>query len=128
MFKQGIPATGLLEMRVVHEHGVIESAAPDFKLPTPGVEAYVIGRSDNSSSYTPDIDLAIYSAQEKGVSRRHAVLVRYKGLVQVIDLDSVNGTFINGKRLSPQLPYNLNSGDRLSLANLDLIISRVVND
>lgn len=124
MFKQGMHATGLLEMRVIHESGVIENASPDFRLPPPGVEAYVIGRSDNSSSYTPDIDLAIYSAQEKGVSRRHAVLVRYKGLIQVIDLDSVNGTFINGKRLSPQLPYNLNSGDRLSLANLDLLVSR----
>ncbi|MBC7871769.1 MAG: FHA domain-containing protein [Chitinophagaceae bacterium] len=125
MFKQGMQANGVLELRIIRDGVLTDTRAPDYRVPAPGVEAYVIGRTDNNSSYEPDIDLALHGAQERGVSRRHAVLVRYKGLVQIIDLDSVNGTFINSKRLSPQIPYNLNSGDRLSLANLDLLITRM---
>ncbi|MDX1994234.1 MAG: FHA domain-containing protein [bacterium] len=128
MFKQGMQASGIIELRVVQDGLLTDSAPPDFRVPAPGVEGYILGRSDNSSSYTPDIDLAEHSAQERGVSRRHAVLVRHKGLVQIIDLDSVNGTFINGKRLTPQIPYNLNSGDKLSLANLDVFITRIASN
>jgi pSer/pThr/pTyr-binding forkhead associated (FHA) protein len=53
------------------------------------------------------------------------VLVRYRGALHVIDLSSVNGTFLNGKRLLPDVPYPVNSGDQLSLANLNLIITQI---
>lgn len=125
MSKQGIQASGTLEFRVV-KNGIVTPQTPaDFRLAAPGVEGYVFGRSDSSSSYEPDIDLFDHGAQQAGVSRRHAVILRYRGLVHVLDLDSVNGTFLNGKRLSPHIPYMLNSGDRLSLANLEIIISQV---
>lgn len=91
----------------------------------PDVEGQILGRSDAHSSYKPDVDLAAHEARDKGVSRRHAVLVRYRGALHVIDLSSVNGTFLNGKRLLPDVPYPVNSGDQLSLANLNLILSQV---
>lgn len=91
----------------------------------PGVEGQILGRSDANSSYKPDVDLAGHEARDKGVSRRHAVLVRYRGALHVIDLSSVNGTFLNGKRLLPDVPYPVNSGDQLSLANLNLVITQV---
>jgi len=122
MFKQGIAADGNLEVRVVKDGKLVTDSPPDFEIIAPGVEGYVLGRSDSSSSYEPDIDLFKHSAQELGVSRRHAALVRHRGLVNIIDLDSVNGTFMNGKRLSPYLPYAFNPGDRLSLANLEIVI------
>ena len=122
MFKQGIAADGIVEIRIVKNGNLNTEGPPDFRINSPGVEGYVIGRSDGSSSYEPDIDLFDHGAQESGVSRRHAVLVRYRGLVNIIDLDSVNGTFMNGKRLSPHIPYSFNPGDRLSLANLELVV------
>jgi pSer/pThr/pTyr-binding forkhead associated (FHA) protein len=51
-------------------------------------------------------------------------LVRTRGLVHILDLGSVNGTFINGTRLSSMVAYPLNSGDQLSLANLTVRISK----
>lgn len=89
----------------------------------PGVEGYIIGRADNLSSYQPDIDLVQLGAQQRGISRRHAVLVRYQGYIHIIDLDSTNGTYVNGNRLPAYVAHPLKPGDRLSFANLSLIIS-----
>ena len=35
-----------------------------------------------------------------------------------MDLNSVNGTWVNNYRLSPRLPYALRSGDELKLGEL----------
>ncbi len=83
-------------------------------------EGFVLGRSDVRSTYVPDIDLATFRALEKGVSRRHAAFVHYQGKLHVIDLSSVNGTFLNGKKLKPELPYIVNDGDHLGLGDLAL--------
>lgn len=129
MLKQGIQALGSLEIRVAvmvegEETGTLDMEAPPaYVFGAPAEEGYILGRSDSNSSYEPDIDLMVHGAQERGVSRRHAALVRHRGLVHVVDLDSVNGTFLNSKRLSPHIPYPLNPGDRLSLANLEITIS-----
>ena len=117
-------ASGLIALEILLD----DADAPDetlFEIESPGVEGYVMGRSDTTSSYEPDIDLTPYKGQELGVSRRHAVLVRSRGLVHILDLGSVNGTFINGTRLSSMVAYPLNSGDQLSLANLSMRISTV---
>jgi predicted component of type VI protein secretion system len=44
-----------------------------------------------------DCDLRILSSQ---VSRRHCLLSIHEGVLSVEDLDSVNGTFVNGKRVA----------------------------
>src|SRR6516162_5818783 len=44
-----------------------------------------------------DCDLRILSSQ---VSRRHCLLSIHDGVLSVEDLDSVNGTFVNGKRVA----------------------------
>ncbi len=119
--RPGIPATGMLEIEVLGEGG----DQSRFQFSAPGVEGYIIGRSDNKSSYTPDLDLTAHNALQKGLSRRHAVLVRYQGIVHVLDLSSVNGTFLNGQRLSPEVPYPVRSGDKLRLGNFNLQVSRV---
>lgn len=92
-----------------------------FRIDAPAVEGYIIGRSDMNSSYRPDIDLMACNALEKGVSRRHAALVRYQGLVHILDLNSVNGTFLNGERLQPDIPYPLNPDDDLRFGTLNVM-------
>ena len=37
-----------------------------------------------------------------------------------MDLNSANGTFINGYRLTPQVPYWLRQGDRVRLGRVVL--------
>lgn len=116
----GIPAVGTLEIEVLVEGG----SQARFQFSAPGVEGYIIGRSDNKSSYTPDIDLTAYNALQKGLSRRHAALVRYQGMVHVLDLSSVNGTFLNGQRLAPEAPYPVRAGDKLRLGNFNIQLNR----
>ncbi len=116
-----MPAKGSIRIRIdAHDE-------PIFMIDAPAVEGYIIGRSDVSHHYTPDIDLAGLTAREMGVSRRHAALVRYHGAVHVIDLGSVNGTFINDKRLQADQLSPLTAGDRLRLGHLTLIIEHVTS-
>src|SRR5215213_3810885 len=50
-----------------------------IQLEAPQNEGYVLGRSEDGSDYKPDIDFARFGARERGVSRRHAALVRFQG-------------------------------------------------
>lgn len=102
-----------------------EAANDGVQLDLAGSEGFVLGRSDSKSSYIPDVDLAAFMALDKGVSRRHAAFVRYEGKLHIVDLSSVNGTFLNGSRLSPEVPYPLHPGDRLVLGELTLLLSQV---
>lgn len=116
LVKDGIALRDVIELRVLGDERVT------LRLETPQHEGYVIGRSDESSDYLPDVDLSAYGARQQGVSRRHAALVRYREIVHIIDLNSVNGTFLNDRKLLPDTPYPLNSGDSLKLGTFSLLI------
>lgn len=97
---------------------------PVFKVDVPTEEGYVLGRSDETSDFIPDIDLVIYGAREKGISRRHVALVRFHDQPHILDLASVNGTFLNGKRLLADIPYPLDDHNQVRLGTLHLTISK----
>jgi len=82
-----------------------------------------IGRLDPASASFPDVDLSSDGGLEKGVSRRHAKITRRGREVFIEDLGSINGTFLNRKKLTPYLPQTLKSGDELQLGKLILRIS-----
>ena len=102
---------------------IADSERTAFLIDTPFVEGYIIGRSDENAQYVPDIDLAPYDSREKGVSRRHAALVNYHGQPHIIDLFSVNGTYLDGHRLPPDQPHPLGRENLLRLGMLDVIIT-----
>jgi hypothetical protein len=81
-------------------------------------KAIHMGRLDPASDVFPEIDLTNDNGLEKGVSRRHARILKREGTVVVEDLGSINGTFINSKRLAPYLPEVLRHGDQLQLGKL----------
>lgn len=89
-------------------------------LPLPQSNQALIGRADPVSHFTPDVDLGSYDALEQGVGRRHARLLVQNGQIVVEDLDSTNGTFVNGQRLQPRQPQPLREGDQLQLGRLVL--------
>jgi hypothetical protein len=70
----------------------------------------------------PTLDLVSFGAMENGVSRKHALLRRLGADVVVLDLESTNGTWLNGVRLTPNQPVMLRSGDKVLLARLMLQI------
>jgi pSer/pThr/pTyr-binding forkhead associated (FHA) protein len=82
-----------------------------------------IGRLDPASGSFPDVDLSDYGGAEKGVSRRHAKIIRREGGFFIEDLGSFNGTFLNHKKLTPYRLEALTSGDELQLGKLALRVS-----
>ncbi len=83
----------------------------------------VLGREDQRAGTVPDVNLQSYGAAGKGVSRRHALIVRRDTALNVIDLDTPNGTFLNGQRLIANQPRILRDGDELRLGHMILRIS-----
>lgn len=79
-----------------------------------------LGRVDAAASVFPEVDLSDDSDASHGVSRRHARILKQGGMVVVEDMGSINGTFVNGKRLDPYLPEVLNDGDILLLGKLKI--------
>ncbi|MEW6286745.1 MAG: FHA domain-containing protein [Chloroflexota bacterium] len=57
-----------------------------------------------------DIDPTKHDTK-KIISRRHAMIQRKNDQFLLYDLNSRNGTFVNGKRISSQSPYVLKPGD-----------------
>ena len=82
-----------------------------------------IGRLDLTSASFPEVDLTSDDGLEEGVSRRHAKITRRGKEVFIEDLGSINGTFLNRKKLTPYLPQALKSGDELQLGKLILRVS-----
>ena len=56
----------------------------------------------------------------RSVSHRHARLTRREGRLCVEDLNSTNGTRVNGRRLEPFAPRVLAPGDAVALGDVDL--------
>ena len=80
----------------------------------------VVGRTDALSGVTPDLDLEPYAGELAGLSRHHARLTWRDGQCWIEDLNSVNWTYLNNQRLSPERPTLLNDGDLLRLGNVVL--------
>lgn len=68
------------------------------------------------------VDLTPFDAIQLGVSRRHAAIHREEDGYYITDLNSTNGTRINGHRLLPNTPWRLSRGDVVTLGRLNLIV------
>jgi hypothetical protein len=85
---------------LVRENGGIIQAACRDQL--------IIGRRGSMTHV--DVDLADFEARDLGVSRNHCMLEFTGDRVLVRDMESVNGTFLNGQQLSPMRGYEVNHG------------------
>jgi hypothetical protein len=86
----------------------------------------VIGRISTTATLVPDIDLSMAGAK-RGVSRLHLSL-RYDPdhrTINILDMGSANGSYINGQRLHPHEIRILRHGDELRLGKLVLNVSFV---
>ncbi|ABX40430.1 DUF6382 domain-containing protein [Lachnoclostridium phytofermentans] len=62
-----------------------------------------------------------YSLINTAVSRYHAKLEKDESRFILTDLDSTNGTFVNGRKLMPNENFEIKQGDTVSFANIGFI-------
>lgn len=86
-------------------------------------ERVLVGRSDGDDTGSDlGLDLAAFGGDKTGVSRRHAVLSWQGDGAYIKDLDSTNGTRINGLKLSSNRSYRLHDGDEIELGSARLTV------
>jgi len=85
-----------------------------------GRENFTLGRAVEGQAVIPDVDLATHEAYDMGVSRLHAEIRLLEKGIFLADLDSVNGSMVNGRKLEPQSPSPLRHGDILQLGRMRL--------
>lgn len=88
----------------------------------------LLGRN-HPPHFTVDIDLSTYELSFPAtISRHHAVIQWANNKLQIIDLASRNGTFVNGQQLTPQsanqpsAPVVLTVGSTIRLGDLEFAI------
>jgi hypothetical protein len=81
----------------------------------------VIGRKGETASDI-SFDLAPLGGYHLGLSRRHALIRRTEHACEVVDLGSVNGTWLNDERLVPHKAYPLSRGSHLRLGQMRLFV------
>ena len=75
-------------------------------------QSYTLRQGENVIGREAGCDLRLDVVR---VSRRHAVIAWDGRRAQVQDLNSTNGTFVNGRRLDANRPVEFGMGDRLEL-------------
>lgn len=86
------------------------------------VQMAFLGRASENFKVHPLLDLTLFDAVTKGVSRVHAAVYRTTAGMAIEDRASSNGTWLNGVRLEPRKFYRLSSGDHLFLSKLAIEI------
>ena len=79
-----------------------------------------IGRSNENDIPLPD--------NEKRVSSKHARLDRQGNLLQIMDLGSTNGTFVNGRKIEPNSGVDIKDGDKISIGLYSLLLATIDDD
>jgi pSer/pThr/pTyr-binding forkhead associated (FHA) protein len=97
----------------------VKSSGTSIPIPA-GKKEVIIGREDPVSGIFPEIDLDPHGGHDGGVGRKHARMFIQNEQLMVEDQDSVNGTFINKKKLNAFQPHLLNDGDEVRLGKIIL--------
>ena len=109
--RAALPERGI----AVYVEGAFQPAYVDSK------GEFVIGRKIDTTSDV-SLDLSTLGGYHLGISRRHAVIQRTEHGYELLDLGSVNGTWLNDERLVPQKAYPLVSGSHLRLGRMRLFV------
>lgn len=102
---------------------IADDETPPVVLRLPQKRQIIMGREDPKAGQNPDIDLIPYGAYQCGISRRHSSLELNGKRLLVRDLESSNGTFLNGDMLDPQEPNQIRDGDVLHLGKLRIKVT-----
>ena len=99
---------GVCRLRLVGDPSMPREIVVDIQ---PG-RAFTIGRFDVSvGQKQSDFE---FGKSTKAVSRRHAAIEREENDYFIVDLASSAGTFVDGLRLTPNVPKSIANGNRIS--------------
>ncbi len=117
-------------------HRTIPEPGPSFSLPKAWISLHILdsgyilpladrteftlGRVVDGQPIMPDVDLTPHNAYAYGVSRLHAVLRLTGNKIVIMDLESSNGTYVNGVRIPPNVETALAHGDVIALGKLKI--------
>ncbi len=101
---------------------LVVSTGHRISLPAEG--ELILGRLDIGLSLTPDVDLTSDIQGVQSISRRHAKIAAFRGRHLIEDLDSTNGTAVNGRPLNPGQRVPLQPGDHINLGLCELAYNR----
>ena len=80
-----------------------------------------LGRRDYTTGFIPDVDLT-KEDEEKYISRKHAKISYIDNRFYVSEEPgAVNGTFLNGNKLTTGVKHELNNEDEVTLCHLDIV-------
>jgi hypothetical protein len=79
-----------------------------------------LGRFEPDKRQPDELDLTPYGASERGVSRFHAQIFLKHNQLFITDLQSSNGTYIRGIKVTAYIPAALCKGDEVRLGRLTL--------
>jgi hypothetical protein len=119
-FDPKLSARGVLA-RILHPVSGVGLALPIGKAKA------TLGRDDPVRGIYPDLDLTDYGGPVGGVSRLHARITIVESAGEgdhqfyIEDLNSVNGTFVNEVKLTPNVRRQLNDGDELRLGRVKVV-------
>ena len=106
------------------EHWLLELIFLDPDIPAFGIELagdIVLGVTRYGTG-KPDLDLRPFGGDGEAVSRRHALLHPGSEALLLMDLGSVNGTWISGERLDPHVPVSITKSTIISLSTMTFAI------
>src|SRR5262245_52938651 len=98
------PSEPELTLMIVTPTGVQPITVP------PG-EQITLGRTNQGGQANLHLDFDPFAAAELGVSRLHAVINYTQPIATIADLESTNGTYLNGQKLKPYQAHILRYGD-----------------
>ncbi|HXH27936.1 MAG TPA: FHA domain-containing protein, partial [Candidatus Polarisedimenticolia bacterium] len=97
---------------------ILEGGGRLFPITT---ETALIGRYDPVTGTRPDVDLTQVDIN-RSVSRRHAKIVAQSGAFLLSEeVGALNGTFVNGQRLTSGKPMTIVGGDTVGLGMVSMI-------
>lgn len=139
-FAEWGPKTKTTDMQALTPEAIREwsiKATKEAAIPEKGIAFYVEGYANpayidttaefilgRKSETTADLllDLAPFGGYSLGLSRRHAVIRQTGRGYEMLDLGSVNGTWLNEERLAPHQSYPLPSGSHVRLGRMRLLV------
>ncbi|MFZ4827103.1 MAG: FHA domain-containing protein [Phototrophicaceae bacterium] len=104
---------------VIEFHPLLEGTSQKVQVQVR--DMMTVGRGKGAGA--PDVDLTSFDALKHGVSRRHAVILARSKFLSLRDLNSTNGTLLNGLLLNPNQDVPLEHGDTISFGHLKVELS-----
>ncbi|MBI5667262.1 MAG: FHA domain-containing protein [Chloroflexi bacterium] len=94
----------------------------DTPIPLIVTQPVSFGRANSTGSLKSHVDLTRFDAVNYGVSRLHMILHQKDGKFFVEDMDTINGTYINGDPSKPRELVPVKNGDEIRLGQLRMYI------